>query len=318
MKKFLTKILLLALLCALALGGLYLLTFRVAAPQHRGLYTGAIPDKIQRLETLEGPRIVLVGDSNLVFGINSAMIEEAFQMPVVNLGGHGALGKAFHINMARRNVQPGDIMVVSNTSYADNGVVDAALMWATVENNTDYRAMIPRESRYDMLKTLPKYMFKTIFLWLTGQGNQMEPDAYSRSAFNEYGDNVFPRPATTTFAFHSQIVQPPPISEEGMELINDFSDYCAQQGAYCVIVGNPVACDEADPPLEAFEAFEQTLRQMARCEVISDFTDYLYHHTLFYDKPSHLTDDGVILRTQQLIEDLTVWMESHPEAKPAG
>ncbi|MBO5502128.1 MAG: hypothetical protein J6K73_11495 [Clostridia bacterium] len=316
MKKFLTKLLLLVLLCAIVLGGLCLLTFQVAAPQHQGLYTGVIRDKIQRLETLEGPRIVLVGDSNLAFGIDSSMIEEAFQLPVVNLGGHGGLGNEFHLNMARRNIQPGDIVVISTTGYRANGVSDAALMWITVEDKTEYLSMVPQKSHYDMVKTLPKYMYKTLFLWLTGRGNQSDEDAYSRSAFNEYGDNVFPRPATTTFAFHPDSVQPPPITEEGMQLLNAFCDDCTKQGAYCVIAAAPVACDAANPPVEAFEAFEQNLRQMARFDVISDFSDYLFHHTLFFDTPDHMTDEGVILRTQQLIDDLSIWLQAHPEAQP--
>lgn len=55
---------------------------------------------------------------------------------------------------------------------------------------------------------------------------------------------------------------------------------------------------------------------MARFDVISDFSDYLFHHTLFFDTPDHMTDEGVILRTQQLIDDLSIWLQAHPEAQP--
>lgn len=313
MKKFLWKLLLLLSLCTLALLLLTLVTFHVAAPQHRGMYNAAIADKVARLESLDSPKIILAGDSNLAFGIDSAKIEEAFGMPVVNLGGHGALGAIFHLNMAKRNIQPGDIVIVSNTSYASTGVVDPSIMWITIENDPDLRSMVAPQDTFKMLKALPKYLVKTLLCWVTGTGNQPGEDAYSITAFNKYGDNVFPRPVTTQYVFREGYVNPPPISDAGMQVINDFAAYCTQQGAVCLLAAEPVACNPETVPLEAFLAFDETLRQQAQCDVISSYPDYLLDHTLFFDQPAHLTDSGIQLRTQQLIEDLQTWMEGNPD-----
>ena len=309
MKKFLLKIFLLLAVCALSMALLSALAFFVAAPQHQELYTGAIADKIQRLESLESPKIILAGDSNLAFGMDSARLEEAFDMPVVNLGGHGGLGNGFHLNMAKRNIQAGDIVVISTTGYASTGVLDPALAWITIEGNTDYLSLVPSGDGFKMLKALPKYVLKTLFYWVTGTGNQTPDDAYARSAFNPYGDNVFPR-TETTFYFHPDSVNTPVISPEGMQVINEFAAYCADRGATCLIAAAPIACQPDVVDVQAFVDFEQELRQAAACDVISHYPDYLYDHTLFSDTASHMTQEGVALRTQQLIKDLSVWMEN--------
>lgn len=49
----------------------------------------------------------------MAFGFQSEQIEEAFGLPVVNLGLHGGLGNAFHEEMAKINVCEGDIYYLS-------------------------------------------------------------------------------------------------------------------------------------------------------------------------------------------------------------
>ena len=66
------------------------------------------------------PKIVLVSNSNLAFGIQSDLIEDAFEMPVVNLGLHGGLGNAFHERMPLFNITIGDIIVISHLDYSDD------------------------------------------------------------------------------------------------------------------------------------------------------------------------------------------------------
>lgn len=311
MKKFLWKILLLLTLCALTLAVLLIFTFQVAAPQYRGLYTASIADKLHRLETLQSPKIILTGDSNLAFGVDSALLGETFDMPVVNLGGHGGFGNGFHMNMAKRNIQPGDIVVLSVTGYASTGLLDAALLWATVENQTDYLSLVLPQDRGMLIKALPKHIGGTLLRWVTGTGNRESDDAYSHSAFNEYGDNVFPRPATAGYVYYPESVNVPVVSQEGLQLINDFAAYCTAQGAQCVIAAAPIACDPSAVDVEAFAAFDTMLREAMNCDVISYYPDYLLHHSLFFDTASHLTDEGVALRTSMLIDDLSRWMNTH-------
>ena len=99
MKRFLKK--------TIFFSGLFILSFMIfvgidifySGNQYLNNYQASVIDKIQRLESIKEPKIILVGNSNVAFGINSKMIEDALGMPVVNLGLHGAMGNTFHENM---------------------------------------------------------------------------------------------------------------------------------------------------------------------------------------------------------------------------
>lgn len=108
--------------------GLCLFFVGIIMPQYEYSYNAALLDKIARLESIQEPKIVLVGNSNLPFGIKSELIEEAFHMPVVNMGMQGSLGNAFHEEMAKINVQNGDIIILFHTEFSDNDAISTQLL----------------------------------------------------------------------------------------------------------------------------------------------------------------------------------------------
>ncbi|WP_133139477.1 hypothetical protein [Legionella genomosp. 1] len=59
-----------------------------------------------------GPRILLLGDSNVLFGMDSPYIEQKIGRPVVNLGLHGALPLDSILDVASRNARPGDTVIL--------------------------------------------------------------------------------------------------------------------------------------------------------------------------------------------------------------
>ena len=76
MKRFLKKVLLF-IFCITALVSAFLVFFFTQiSPQYTENYQASIIDKVARLESLESPKIILVGNSNLVYGINSELIQE--------------------------------------------------------------------------------------------------------------------------------------------------------------------------------------------------------------------------------------------------
>lgn len=192
MAKFIRKLLL--LLCVV-LGLLCLMVsfdWCVVGSQYKYNYQAALLDKVQRLESIDEPKIILVGNSNLAFGMDSQKLEAAFNMPVVNLGLHGGLGNAFHEEIAKFNINQGDIIVVVHTSFSDRNMIsDPDLGWITIDHNPKLLQILKPEDYWTMLKRYPRSAAFSAFLWLTGTGNVDEGGCYSRNAFNEYGDVVF-------------------------------------------------------------------------------------------------------------------------------
>jgi hypothetical protein len=287
--------------------------FAVLMPQYEQGYNAALIDKKARVMAIDEPKIVLVGNSNLVFGIDSAAIEAELGMPVVNMGLHGGAGNAFHEEMAKFNVQPGDIYIICHTDYADiDEVSDASLAWITIENHFDLWPLIRQKDIPAMAKAFPGYVKRCLNLWASGAGNLSTEDAYAREAFNEYGDNVFERPvALQGLPFAEQTL--PTLSTACADRLNALNSYMQERGATLLLTAYPIAYGEFTPLLDDYDAFQEELDQALDFPIISYFTDYLFDYSYFYDTIYHLNDDGVEIRTNLLIEDLRWWMEGEGE-----
>ena len=104
MKKLIKKIGIFMFLFLLTAVAVVSFDYFVLGNQHLGNYEAAILDKTNRLRSIKEPKIILIGNSSLAFGMDSEMVERSIGMPVVNMGLHGALGNAFCENMLKPEV----------------------------------------------------------------------------------------------------------------------------------------------------------------------------------------------------------------------
>ena len=75
-------------------------------------YLAAVLEKDRIIRNAESPKIILVGGSNLAFGIDSKMMQDALRMPVVNMGLYAKLGLKYMLAQVRPYIRKGDIVVV--------------------------------------------------------------------------------------------------------------------------------------------------------------------------------------------------------------
>ena len=315
MKKFLKKILILVISVGICCCLVSLFDTFVIGNQYEYNYQASLIDKVERLERINEPKIILVGTSNLSFGIDSRMIEDAFGMPVVNMGLHGGLGNAFHEEAAALNINKGDIVIVCHSEYADSGeIINPSLAWITLEKNRELWKIPRQRDYYPLLKAYPEHILKDFFLWITHTGNIDTGGCYSRSAFNEYGDVVV-RPeygqmdVKEFFAdTKTNNIPVPGVGDACVERLNEYNKFVTGQGAVLLIAGYPIAYGEyASFDENDFVKLKDELQDRLDCEVISDFTDYFYPYEYFYNTALHLTEEGARIRTEQLIKDIERW-----------
>lgn len=276
-------------------------------PQFLGKYTASLIDKVERLENMDGAKIVLLGNSNLAFGINSEMLEKELKMPVVNMGFDGAFGNAFHEEMARINVHRGDIYVLCHTNYNDSRELgDPVLAWITLENHRELWQILRTKDIWPMIKAYPEYLRKCRDLFLSDTGNQPVEGVYSRYSFNEYGDVAYKRFEN---AYEFEKVIPYDVGDATVEGINRLSCWLQERGAYLVVAGYPIGNGEYTAPKEEFVALQKELERKLVCPIISDFADYMFEYKYFYDTDLHLTSEGADIRTEQLIVDIKMWKD---------
>lgn len=314
MKRFLTNLLLMVLLVCLALAAIVSFDFLFIGNQYTQAYTGSILDKTARMESIREPKILLVGNSNLSFGMDSARLEEATGMPVVNLGLHGGLGNAFHEELAKPYIRQGDIVILCHSDYASDGIGDNTLAWVTLEKHTNLWNILRPEDIPKFLRAYPDYFLNCIKNYLSHSDVPIADSAYARCAFNEYGD-IICRPVhdTSQYTFTQGSLALPGVDSVCLDRMNAFHDYVRSQGATLLLSYYPIAWGEYTPQEDAYLAIQDTLRSRLTFPIISDIRDYFIPYEYFYDTIYHLNEEGVAIRTGQLAEDLLAWMETNPE-----
>ena len=294
----------------LLFAGLVILFMLHVMPQFAGNYTAALIDKAERLRSTDGARIVLIGDSNLVFGMDSQLLEEKTGMPVVNMGLHGGIGNAVHEEMGKFRVNPGDIYVLSYVHYSDNDkILDIMPVWTAIEDHFDLWQILRLKDSVKMLRGFPIYFKKCMEYYETGTGNMDYGGVYSRNNFNEYGDMAAIR-TETEYSFE-EFIEAPELNATTRDRLNRLNQYLAQRGATLVIAAHPVGYGPMTADKEEFSAFQEQLEAGVDCDVISDFTEYLMDYSYFYDTQYHLTTEGAQIRTEKLAEDLLRWGKTH-------
>ena len=309
MKRFLTKLFVLLLIITVILTAQIVSGIYIIGPQYTQDYNAALIDKVARLKSISTPKIILVGNSNVSFGFISPMIEEILKMPVVNLGLHGGLGNAFHENIAKLNINSGDLIIVCHSDFNDNdSISDVQLAWTTLEYHKElWESMRPKDCR-DIILGWPNYWFNALLRLVRGQGNKepSEPTPYARKNFNEQGDIIARPDNEKKFVFASTSVKVPSINNICIDRLNELNKYVNLKGAVLAVAGYPIGAGKymTKEMEKAFDDFQENLKEKLDCPVISDYKDYFMPYDLFYNTNLHLSQEGARVRTIQLINDI--------------
>ena len=312
MKRFIQKIVLMSLIIGFLLSGFIVFT-QVTPAVYEGNYVGVIQDKIERLQSITTPKLVLVGGSNLAFGVDSAAIVNTLHMPVVNLGVQAGLGIGFITNMAKTSIHPGDIFVLSfeyelyDVDFAPN----YALMWIAVENHAHLYKLFLNENPIPVILGYLSYGAKKILkldspdVYIPGE---KATEVYSRNVFNLYGDVIYDKP--DNIMHFPELAQMPPLDFSAInidpvkiEIINAFISYAEERGAR-VFISFPSLMDRYILDISLAGAFEHSLRETIRAEFISSIQDYIMPEEYFFNTKYHLNSKGVEVRTERLIDNL--------------
>ena len=316
MKKFLRRILMFGFVFLCAIPVFFLFGFLVVGNQYQETYSASIIDKVARLKSINEPKIIIEGNSNLAYGIDSSMIESAINMPVVNLGLTGYyLTESFLENIAKFNINSGDIVIGGYSTFTDDGIIHEPLShWTTIEYHFDLWPILDKEDYFTMFLYYPSYWLRSFGLWITRQGNKRNPlvaaFTYSRRSLNKFGDIPI-KPESQRkpeeLLFHPSNSHVPQINDICINRLNKYNAYVKSKGATFLIAGYPIGEGKFTPPKEEFDKFQRELESRVDCEVISNYRDYFIQYKYFYDSNLHLDEEGAKIRTQQLIKDIQRW-----------
>ncbi len=310
MKKYILTILLSVLILLLPIGVAAGMAFGLPA-QYGDTFLGEMTVKFDRLRSVEGPKVVVVGGSSVAFGLDSTALEEAVGMPVVNFGLYATLGTKYMIDMSKAGIGEGDIVILAPETDPQTMSLyfNGEAVWQAMDQDLTMLRHIPYDNWGKLSSRLWDFAEAKYGYWK--DGNAPKPEGvYALSSFNECGDLVYPRDFNIMVGDYdpSQVLtlDETLLDPDYIAYVNEYAAWCERKGAslyYSFSPINEAALAEGTTP-ETILAFYAALASALDCPILSDINDCILDAQYFYDTNFHLNDTGVQVRTHRLAEDI--------------
>jgi len=283
----------------------------------QGDYMFALIDKFDNLKTEKSPKIVLVGGSNLAFGMDSEAISNYYNMPVVNMGIHAGIGLRFLLEWIKPYLKKNDILIIipEYSHFYDT-------YWGIGSNLTEALLNVyPQGFKYlsfkqylMMLSELPRYSIDNLYdAYVSGQIFQKyEHKIYARNGFNRYGDMTahWTEPSYINYQYEDQKVRP--IDAKMLKDLEKFILLYQSQGVEVVILPPAIVNTAA-------QSMQGEIQQVTETLAKNSNRAYQYFHperyslpdSLGYDTKYHFLKQGIDIRVKYLIEDFDLFLEEN-------
>lgn len=309
-----TKIILLSILSLIAILSPLVITALIgflSPPVYQESFVGVLDDKVERLDGIEEEKIVVIGGSSVAFGVNSALIEKYTEMPVVNFGLYASLGTKLMLDLSRKSVNRGDIVIIAPE-------MDPETLSLYFNADSTLRAfdgsfgLISRVRADDFFKLMASSWDFTLEK-LRYEAKDIE-GVYSAQSFNEYLDVEYERPHNVMNAYYDEnldiTLDESIVSEEFIDYINDYIAFCKRRGAdvyfsWCPM--NSLAVTNKDA--QSIRAFQSFMEEKINARFISNIEDYILEPEYFYDTNFHVNDAGMTLHSANLTKDILLELE---------
>ena len=283
------------------------------APQYDKTYYAALSKQYDRLNSINEEKVILIGGSNIAFGMDSELFFELYHKPIVSFGLYGSFGTKVMLDLSKTNINKGDIIIIAPEVSKESTSLyfgKESMLKATEE-----RPDILMKIGFDNYKDVIGAFYDFSLTKIDNKRNNIVFDlsnVYSNNSVNEYGEigeDLFPREGNILpTGFLNNIVEynKNDIEKDFIEYVNKYVKYCNKLGATVYYSFSPVNERAINPNTfkSDIEEYYKFLFDNLDCDIISDPVDYIYDYRYFYDTNFHLNDKGKILRTVQLVKDL--------------
>lgn len=298
-----------------------------SSPRYSGTYYDSYSDKYDRLQMLKDTKkIVLYSGSSTRFGYDSRMIDISFDSyDVVNMGVKAYTSSLAQIEFMKPFINKDDVLLVSPE-------FDAIYIQFCTHNMLDFETFALCESNYDIISTLDLRNFSCVFdafgdyastrIGLPEKSYTLscrEYDEYSvpseQEVYNEYGDYILYRPNNEEgklFGYKGGFYNKKYFQKAYIDSFNQAFRWCADRGvkAYFTYSPRSVISISDDSNETTAQELSEYLEKNIEMPIISDIFDSLMPAYYFCDTDNHLSSDGVMLRTEKVINCLEKYMRS--------
>ena len=262
-------------------------------------------DKDYLLENTPSPRLILIGGSNLSFGIDSNMLKEELGYSPVNTAIHASIGLDFMTDSVIDYVRPGDILIISpeySQFYGRYTYGGEELLRTVMDVDRNAIKILNLNQWLNILEFLPKYSFSKIKPSEYFFQRTEKIGIYQRRSFNQYGDVYI------HWTLRNEKFEPYPriegkFNSRTIEMLLEFEKKIDEKGAVLYLT-YPGIQDKTYWILEDQIKLVEEELILAGLNILGTPVRYKMPEVLMYNTPYHLNREGVEYRTSLLIEDL--------------
>ncbi|MGN8072587.1 hypothetical protein [Mucilaginibacter sp. SG564] len=263
------------------------------------------------LRNTPSPRVILIGGSNVSFGIDSYTIKDSLKITPVNTAIHAGIGLMYMLSHTIPFVKKGDIVIISPEyeQYYGNLFLGSDELVRTIfdVSKSDYKYLTfdqwvhltPYIIQYGYSKyNLRNLYFKRIPIYSPSDS------VYLKSSFDKFGD------ATVHWKLKGITVPPEDIKNKGdqfnfdvIKQLKAFQAAAQQKGAIVYITYPGLQSSSFAKSVGQINQVSYELKK-ANFKLLGNPYQYRIPDSLCFDTKYHLIKKGVDMRTKLLIHDL--------------
>lgn len=291
----------------------------IAIPdQYSEGYQRSIVRQYDYLRSINGEKkLILIGNSSLMFGLDLDTMEKLSGYRSVILGGHVGYGLPFFMEMSKANMSAGDVVVIEFPGKTDLDAFDIDLLLTGIGKRHDmYRFFVGKEKEFAFSR-YPKYIKDSMNYMLNG--GYHSGGVYSMEAFDQRGSMVYERGKCEIPYPYSEAVSSDPQylwfeimgfepDKQYCDYVNDYVKYCADRNVQ-VLFTVPCYLDEAVvSSVEDMDAYDNSWANALNAPYVSSQSDYIFTRRYIYNQAAHCNTEGAILRTTLLYNDIRKYL----------
>ena len=282
--------------------------------EYSEFYYAELGSMYNRLKNVEGKKIVIIGNSNVSFGVESRYFEELLDDPsytVVNFGLYGSIGTKAMLDLSQKYIKKDDIVIFVPEEYNQSMSLyfSATEMWFALDSNRSMFNDLDSRSKEALVGNYVNYVSTKYNAHKNHSFESQNFGVYAKSSFDERCDltnydreyNVMVNDYDENNPIDLKRVA---ITDDFIDYINEYNTRVTKKGAKMYYSFSPMNKASVISTQKEIDDFYNTLRSKLNFPIISDIDDYIMDKEWFYDSNFHLNTSGMKYRTVLLVEDL--------------
>lgn len=286
-------------------------------------YIAAFINKERAMEESPSPKMIFVGGSSSLHGVDSSVVEKAIEVPVFNTGLYGGLGLQFMLDSVRAVIKPNDLVIVApeyQLMHSKEKIDYSAWCFMLYEDVPDGFKYFSIKNYIKSLRGFPHYAYTKLFFGTAFHLKQRNLAVEARrDEIDKHADLVvdFAKPFSNPDNLLKQISEMD-VSDisYGINLLNEFNTYVNNRGGKVVFIFPPIPDIFYQKNQKIIESINGQLRSRLEIPIIGNPVEHTYPIDWFSDTVYHLNAEGRLARTEKIIEDLKRYRSQNLLSEP--